>query len=74
MTFTHFCRDDLPSGKDDNSFGNGTKEDTINPSVVTGAIPPNKSDLTRFFAKVETESNGQDYAYRILDAGDLAKD
>ncbi|MDQ4503186.1 prealbumin-like fold domain-containing protein [Sinomonas sp. ASV322] len=63
VTFTHFCRDDLPSGKNDNSFGNGTKEDDQSPTVVTGAIPPNKSDLTRFFAKVETESNGQDYAY-----------
>src|SRR5512147_2023587 len=38
---------DLPSGKPDNSLGQGTKEDDPNVSVVTGSIPPNKSDLTR---------------------------
>ncbi|WP_369046614.1 MSCRAMM family protein [Sinomonas sp. P10A9] len=62
-SFTHWCRDDVKSGKTDDSFGNGTKEDTITPSVTSGAIPPNKSDLTRFFAKVQTESDGNDYAY-----------
>ncbi len=36
-------------GRDDNSFGQGTKEDTAVPTVVTGSIPPNKSDLTRFY-------------------------
>src|ERR1051326_7771236 len=39
---------DLPSGGTDNSFGQGTKEDNANVSVVTGSIPPQKSDLTRF--------------------------
>ncbi|GHG53766.1 hypothetical protein GCM10012320_24610 [Sinomonas cellulolyticus] len=62
-TFSSYCRDDTPSGKNDNAFGNGTKEDTVSPTVVSGAIPPNKSDLTRFFAKVVTEQNGSDYAY-----------
>ena len=32
--------DDLPSGSGDNSFGQGTKEDDANVSVVTGSIPP----------------------------------
>ena len=41
------------SGSNDNSFGNGTKEDTVVPSVVTGGIPPNKSDLKEFFAYTE---------------------
>jgi hypothetical protein len=34
--------DDLPSGNSDNSFGQGTKEDDPNVSVVTGSIPPQK--------------------------------
>jgi hypothetical protein len=36
------------SGQDDNSFGQGTKEDTAVPTVVAGSIPPNKSDLLTF--------------------------
>jgi hypothetical protein len=39
---------DTPSGQQDESFGQGAKEDTAVPSVVTGGIPPNKSDL-KFF-------------------------
>jgi hypothetical protein len=41
--------DDLASGGTDNAFGQGTKEDDPNVSVVTGSIPPQKSDLTRFY-------------------------
>lgn len=41
-------RADTPSGNTDESFGQGTKEDTAVPSVVDGSIPPNKSDL-KFF-------------------------
>jgi hypothetical protein len=44
---------DLPSGTGDNSFGQGTKEDNPNTTVVTGSIPPNKSDLTRFYEASE---------------------
>src|SRR5262249_2897934 len=40
---------DLPSGSDDKSFGQGTKEDDTNVTVVTGSIPPNKNDLTRAY-------------------------
>jgi hypothetical protein len=36
------------TGSQDNSFGNGTKENTVNPSIVDGGIPPNKSDLKAF--------------------------
>jgi hypothetical protein len=43
-----FVKEDLPSGQNDDSFGNGTKEDTAVPSIVTGSIPPNKSDLKEF--------------------------
>jgi hypothetical protein len=40
---------DQPSGKNDDSFGQGTKEDNATVTVVKGSIPPNKSDLTRFY-------------------------
>ena len=40
---------DQPSGSSDNSFGQGTKEDNPNATVVTGSIPPNKNDLNRFY-------------------------
>ncbi len=44
---------DLPSGTGDNSFGQGTKEDDPNVTVVSGSIPPQKSDLTRFYVGSE---------------------
>ena len=43
------CDLDKPTGTGDDSFGQGTKEDTPVPSVVSGSIPNNKSDLTRFY-------------------------
>jgi hypothetical protein len=45
---------DLQSGSGDNSFGQGTKEDNANVTVVSGSIPPNKSDLTRFYETSST--------------------
>src|SRR5215471_1639684 len=55
---------DLPSGKGDNSFGQGTKEDDPNVSVVTGSIPPNKSDLTRFYEASEFSTvNNHNFLY-----------
>jgi hypothetical protein len=44
---------DLPSGSSDNSLGQGTKEDNPNITVVSGSIPPNKSNLTRFYEASE---------------------
>jgi hypothetical protein len=44
---------DKPTGSQDDSFGNGTKEDTPVPSVVDGSIPPNKSDLLNFGVYLE---------------------
>ncbi|MEW1809022.1 hypothetical protein [Arthrobacter sp. SLBN-53] len=44
---------DKPTGQTDNSFGQGTKEDNASVTVVTGAIPPNKNDLTRFYEASE---------------------
>ena len=40
---------DLPTGQQDDSFGQGTKEDTAVPTVIDGSIPNNKSDLIRFY-------------------------
>jgi len=40
---------DKPTGGTDDSLGQGTKEDDTTPTVVSGSIPPNKSDLTRFY-------------------------
>ena len=48
---------DLTSGATDNAFGQGTHEDDSNVSVVTGSIPPNKSDLTRFYEASEFANN-----------------
>ena len=53
---------DLPSGSGDNAFGQGTKEDDVTPTVVTGSIPPNKSDLTRFYEASEL-ANGSNFLY-----------
>jgi uncharacterized repeat protein (TIGR01451 family) len=47
------CDLDRPTGSTDNSFGQGTKEDTPVPSVVVGSIPNNKSDLLRFYVATE---------------------
>src|SRR6266498_852405 len=49
--------DDLTSGANDNSFGQGTKEDDGAVTVVTGSIPPQKSDLTRFYVGSEFASS-----------------
>lgn len=53
---------DKESGKEDNSFGQGTKEDDPNVSIVEGSIPPNKNDLTRFYVGSEA-ANGHNYLY-----------
>src|SRR5262245_11215616 len=41
-------KNDLPAGSGDNSFTQGTKEDTALPVTEAGSIPPNKSDLKTF--------------------------
>jgi hypothetical protein len=50
---------DKPTGATDDSFGQGTKEDTAVPQVVDGSIPPNKSDLLNFGVYLETNANGR---------------
>ena len=68
---------DQPSGKNDNAFGQGTKEDDPNVTVVTGAIPPNKNDLTRFYIASEL-ANGKNFVYlaweRLVNIGNANLD
>ena len=47
-------KQDKPTGTGDDSFGQGTSEDDANPTIVSGSIPPNKSDLKYFGANTET--------------------
>src|SRR5215217_7318670 len=54
--------DDLASGRTDNSFGQGTKEDDAAVTVVTGSIPPQKSNLTRFYVANEFAA-GKNFLY-----------
>lgn len=44
---------DRQSGTGDDSFTEGTKEDTAVPAISTGSIPPNKSDLLNFGVYLE---------------------
>jgi hypothetical protein len=50
---------DEPTGSGDDSFGQGTKEDTAVPTVVDGSIPNNKSDLKNFGAYLEENAAGK---------------
>jgi hypothetical protein len=69
---------DKPSGSTDNAFGQGTKEDNAQTTVVTGSIPPNKNDLTRFYEASELGSNGHNYLYlgweRLVNIGNANLD
>jgi hypothetical protein len=49
---------DEPTGASDDSFGQGSKEDTAVPTVVDGSIPPNKSDLLNFGFYLEEAAAG----------------
>jgi hypothetical protein len=49
---------DQDSGAGDDSFGQGTKEDTPVPTVVNGSIPPQKSDLLHMGVYTETNAVG----------------
>jgi hypothetical protein len=51
------------TGQKDNSFGQGTKENSSNVTLVQGSIPPNKSDLTRFYEASDTGSNDHVFLY-----------
>ena len=57
---TEVRKQDTQSGSTDESFGQGTKEDTAVPSVVDGSIPPNKSDL-KFFGVYQEGTSGSGF-------------
>src|SRR4029453_9041848 len=48
---------DLPTGQNDNSFGQGTKESDVNVTVVNGQIPNSKADLGNFYVASELANN-----------------
>jgi hypothetical protein len=52
-------KNDRPTGTTDDAFGQGTKENDPNPTIVTGSIPPNKSDLKVFGVFTETTAGGK---------------
>jgi hypothetical protein len=49
------AKNDQPTGSGDDSFGQGTAENNPNPTIVTGSIPPNKSDLKAFGVLTEDD-------------------
>ena len=51
------------SGATDDSFGQGTSEDTQVPTIVNGSIPPQKSDLIDFSTYLETTANGTKFLH-----------
>jgi uncharacterized surface anchored protein len=55
---TEVRKADQPTGQQDDSFGEGTKEDTAVPTVVSGQIPNNKSDLLNFGVYLEEAAAG----------------
>jgi hypothetical protein len=55
------------TGQQDNSFGQGTKEDDPNVTLIQGSIPPQKSDLTRFYEASEVlPVSGSDHVFLYL--------
>jgi len=54
---------DANSGSSDDSFGQGSKEDTEDPAVVSGSIPPNKSDLLTFGIYPEITGSGARFVH-----------
>jgi hypothetical protein len=61
---------DAINGTGDNSFTEGSKEDTTDPVIEFDGIPPNKSDLRHFGVYLETNANGRFlhvYWHRVQD-------
>jgi hypothetical protein len=50
---------DKASGSGDDSFGQGTSENNPVPTIVSGSIPPNKSDLQDFGVYRESNASGK---------------
>ena len=62
-TVNEIRKNDLPTGSTDDSFTQGTKEDTTNPTAEFGSIPPNKSDLKTFGIYTEEVSGDGNYLH-----------
>ena len=61
---------DAINGTGDNSFGEGSKEDDTDPTIVQDGIPPNKSDLRNFGVYLEQNASGRFlnvYWHRVQD-------
>lgn len=68
---------DLAKDASDESFGQGSKEDSTAPQIVNGAIPPNKNDFTRFYVYTETINDHLYFAFawfRTNDTGTSNQD
>jgi hypothetical protein len=50
---------DAPSGSGDDSFTGGTSENSTTPTIASGSIPPNKSDLQDFGIFRESNASGK---------------
>ena len=50
---------DQPSGSGDDSFTQGTSEGDTTPTISSGSIPPNKSDLQKFGVYRESNASGK---------------
>ena len=62
---TRIRKADQATGATDDSFGQGTKEDTAVPTVIDGSIPNNKSDLLNFGGYLETTGSGDQLPERV---------
>ncbi len=58
-----YRQEDKPSGTGDDSFSQGSKEDTLVPAVEFGSIPPNKSDLKTFGVYAEKTAGGRNFLH-----------
>ena len=69
---------DIASKSADDAFGQGTKEDGANVSIVDGSIPPNKNNLSRFYEADEQLANGDIMLYlaweRLVNIGNANLD
>jgi hypothetical protein len=59
LTSGVLVKPDKESGTNDDSFGQGTSENNPVPTIVSGSIPPNKSDLQDFGVYRESNAGGK---------------
>ena len=59
LTSGVLVKPDKKSGAEDDSFGQGTSENNAVPTIVSGSIPPNKSDLQDFGIYRESNATGK---------------